>query len=106
VLLEQLRSAGATVVGYDPAAMANIKAQGVELELAKDGYAAAAGADAVVLVTEWHELRDPDLDRLKATMRTHVLRRWSQRVARRRGARARLHVLRDRPTLTPRPTGA
>ena len=33
----------------------------------------AAGADAVVLVTEWHELRDPDLTRLKATMRTPVL---------------------------------
>ena len=73
VLLEQLRGAGATVVGYDPAAMANIKAHGLVLELAKDGYAAAAGADALVLVTEWHELRDPDLARLKATMRTHVL---------------------------------
>jgi UDPglucose 6-dehydrogenase len=73
VLLDQLRAAGATVVGYDPAAMANIKAQGVAIELAKDGYAAATGADALVLVTEWHELRDPDLDRLKSLMRTHVL---------------------------------
>ena len=73
VLLEQLRAAGANVVGYDPAAMTNIKAQGVAIELAKDGYAAATGADALVLVTEWHELRDPDLDRLKSLMRTHVL---------------------------------
>ncbi|MBL0218850.1 MAG: UDP-glucose/GDP-mannose dehydrogenase family protein [Myxococcales bacterium] len=73
VLIEQLRAAGATVVGYDPAAMTNIKAQGVAIELVKDAYAAAAGADAIVLVTEWHELRDPDLDRLKATMRSHVL---------------------------------
>jgi UDPglucose 6-dehydrogenase len=73
VLLEQLRAAGANVVGYDPAAMANIKALGLPIELAKDGYAAATGADALVLVTEWHELRDPDLDRLKALMRTHVL---------------------------------
>ncbi|CAN5835063.1 hypothetical protein BH11MYX3_BH11MYX3_06950 [soil metagenome] len=73
VLIEQLRAAGANVVGYDPAAMANIKAQGVAIELVKDAYAAAAGADALVLVTEWHELRDPDLDRLKGTMRTLVL---------------------------------
>ena len=73
VLIEQLRAAGATIVGYDPAAMDNIKAAGVGIELAKDAYSAAAGADAVVLVTEWHELRDPDLDRLKASMRTHVL---------------------------------
>lgn len=73
VLIDQLRAAGANVVGYDPAAMANIKALGLAIELTRDAYAAAAGADAVVLVTEWHELRDPDLDRLKATMRTHVL---------------------------------
>ena len=73
VLIEQLRAAGATIVGYDPAAMPNVKAANVGIELAKDAYAAAAGADAVVLVTEWHELRDPDLERLKATMRTHVL---------------------------------
>ena len=73
VLIEQLRAAGATIAGYDPAAMDNIKASGAGIELAKDAYAAAAGADAVVLVTEWHELRDPDLDRLKAAMRTHVL---------------------------------
>jgi len=73
VLLEQLRIAGANVVGYDPAAMENIKASGAAIELARDGYAAATGADALVLVTEWHELRDPDLDRLKRLMRTHVL---------------------------------
>ncbi len=73
VLIEQLRAAGANVVGYDPAAMPNIKTQGVAIELVKDGYSAAAGADALVLVTEWHELRDPDLDRLKATMKSMVL---------------------------------
>ncbi|MBA3465671.1 MAG: UDP-glucose/GDP-mannose dehydrogenase family protein [Deltaproteobacteria bacterium] len=73
VLIEQLRGAGATIVGYDPAAMKNIEAAGTGIELVKDAYAAAAGADAVVLVTEWHELRDPDLERLKSSMRTHVL---------------------------------
>lgn len=73
-LVEQLKSAGAQVAGYDPEAMPNIKAQlGTSIELANDAYAAAAGADAVVLVTEWNELRNPDLDRLKATMRTLVL---------------------------------
>ncbi|MGN6103679.1 MAG: UDP binding domain-containing protein, partial [Kofleriaceae bacterium] len=35
--------------------------------------AAAAGADALVLVTEWHELRHPDLERLRELMRTPVL---------------------------------
>ncbi|MDX2089235.1 MAG: UDP-glucose/GDP-mannose dehydrogenase family protein [Kofleriaceae bacterium] len=73
-LIEQLRAAGATIVGYDPQAMPNIKAAvGDAIELVRDAYTAAAGADAVVLVTEWHELRDPDLVRLKAAMRTPVL---------------------------------
>ncbi|HVJ94278.1 MAG TPA: nucleotide sugar dehydrogenase, partial [Labilithrix sp.] len=73
-LIEQLRPAGATLVGYDPQAMPNIKATvGDAIELATNAYAAAKGADALVLVTEWHELRDPDLSRLKATMRTPVL---------------------------------
>ena len=74
-LIEQLRDAGASVAGYDPAAMANVRAALGDdaLELASDPYAAAAGADALVLVTEWHELRHPDLPRLRALMRTPVL---------------------------------
>jgi UDPglucose 6-dehydrogenase len=74
VLIEQLRAAGASLAGYDPAAMPNIRAAvGAEIELAKDAYSAAAGADALVLITEWHELRDPDYERLRHTMRGRVL---------------------------------
>jgi UDPglucose 6-dehydrogenase len=74
VLFEQLRAAGAQVVGYDPAAMPNIKAQlGDAIELADSAYAAAQGADAVALVTEWHELRHPDLERLASQMRGRAL---------------------------------
>jgi len=73
-VIERLRAAGASLRGYDPAAMSNIAAAvGPAIELCKDAYAAAADSDAVVLVTEWHELRDPDLGRLRATMRTPVL---------------------------------
>ena len=46
---------------------------GGKIELAKDAYLAAGGADALVLVTEWHELRDPDLERLKSGMRGRAL---------------------------------
>ena len=73
-LIDQLRSAGATVAGYDPAAAANIRAAlGDAIELVSEPYAAAAGADALVLVTEWHELRHPDLARLATTMKTRAL---------------------------------
>jgi UDPglucose 6-dehydrogenase len=73
-LIEQLRSAGARVAGYDPEAGPNMRAQiGESLEIAPEPYAAATGADALVLVTEWHELRHPDLARLKSIMRAPAL---------------------------------
>jgi len=43
------------------------------LEYCDTPYAAAEGADAVVLVTEWDVLRALDLKRLKATMAGDVL---------------------------------
>lgn len=72
--IDQLLKAGATVTGYDPEAMPNIRAQlGNSIELAKDAYTAAQGADATVLITEWHELRNPEFARLKAAMKSPVL---------------------------------
>jgi UDPglucose 6-dehydrogenase len=89
-LIEQLGQTGATLAGYDPAAMPNIaRALGPAIELCRDAYAAAEGADALVLVTEWHALRDPDLARLHRTMRTPVLvdgrNVWSPAEARQAG---------------------
>ncbi len=73
-LVEQLVASGARVVGYDPQGMPNFSATvGDAITLAADPYAAAQGADALVLVTEWHELRHPDLVRLSSVMRTKSL---------------------------------
>ncbi len=91
-LIEQLHAAGAVVAAYDPAAMPNVQAllgSLPELELVPDPYTAAEGADALVLITEWHELRQPDLDRLMTVMRTPILfdgrNVWSPDEARRAG---------------------
>jgi UDPglucose 6-dehydrogenase len=43
------------------------------VDFAPDPYAAAAGADALFLVTEWNEFRQPDFERLKRTMKQPVL---------------------------------
>jgi UDPglucose 6-dehydrogenase len=90
VLIDQLRAAGATIAAYDPAAMPNVRAQlGAAIELADDPYAAADGADALVLVTDWLALRTPDLDCLARTMRAPLLfdgrNAWSPEDARRAG---------------------
>jgi UDPglucose 6-dehydrogenase len=43
------------------------------LELHDDPYAALAGADGLLLVTEWLSYRSPDFDRIQESLRTKVL---------------------------------
>jgi UDPglucose 6-dehydrogenase len=73
VLVERLLARGARVAAYDPVAADNARAvlgaHGDRLLFAASMYQAAEGADALVLVTEWHELRRPDFARLRAEMR-------------------------------------
>jgi UDPglucose 6-dehydrogenase len=68
-----LREKGARVRGYDPVAMDRVRSMEPEIELGKDPYAIATGADAVVLCTEWNEFRDLNLERLKTLLRHPVL---------------------------------
>ena len=70
-LIDDLLAAGATVQAHDPQAMAHVRALYGSRVLLSDGmYGAAEGADALVLVTEWHEYRRPDFHRLKRILRT------------------------------------
>ena len=68
-----LLAAGAEVRAYDPAAAERARVLLPEVECMHDAYAVAAGADALVLVTEWNEFRELDLRRVKASMRRPVL---------------------------------
>ena len=68
-----LLAAGAHVRGYDPAAMERMRELVPDLEYCKDAYEVAAGADAIVVVTEWNEFRQLDLARIKSSMRRPVL---------------------------------
>jgi UDPglucose 6-dehydrogenase len=74
VLIARLLEAGARVVAHDPIAGDNARALwGERVSVAPGMYHAAEGADALVLVTEWHELRRPDFERLRRIMRRPVL---------------------------------
>jgi UDPglucose 6-dehydrogenase len=55
------------VVGYDPQ-VSDVMSEVPGLEQAHDPYAAAAGADCVVLCTDWPEFRAIDLRRLRDVM--------------------------------------
>lgn len=69
-LIDDVLAAGGKVQAHDPQAMENVKAiYGDRVHFADGMYNALEGADALVLVTEWHEYRTPDFQRMKAGMR-------------------------------------
>ncbi len=68
-----LLAAGAHVRAYDPAAMDRTRAILPDVEFMSGAYDVAAGADAIVIVTEWNEFRHLDLRRLKSSMRKPVV---------------------------------
>ncbi len=74
VLIEKLTAAGVTVKVYDPVAMAECRRRlGDRVVYCNDMYEAAIDADAVMLVTEWKQLRMPSLPVLSRTMRDRVI---------------------------------
>jgi UDPglucose 6-dehydrogenase len=69
-IIDGLLAGGAGVRAYDP--KAEEWAQRVfadRITLCRRAHEAAQGADALVVVTEWNEFREPDFRRLKARMR-------------------------------------
>ncbi len=68
-----LLAAGTHVRAYDPAAMEGARVKLPAVEYTEDAYAVAAGADALVVVTEWNEFRHLDMARVKASMRRPVI---------------------------------
>lgn len=75
-LMEALWAAGANVRAFDPEAMdetRRIYGERDDLVLCQDAEAAVEGADALVLVTEWHIFRTPDFAGLARRMRQPVL---------------------------------
>jgi UDPglucose 6-dehydrogenase len=66
---------GARLAAYDPEGIEEFKlvVQSEKLSYAKDAYAAAEDADAVVLLTEWNEFRNLDLAKIKSLMSNPTL---------------------------------
>jgi UDPglucose 6-dehydrogenase len=71
-ILPALAGKGVRVRAHDPEGMAEAKKQMPELEYCDDPYEAIAGADALVILTEWNSYRSLDLDRVKSLMKAPV----------------------------------
>jgi UDPglucose 6-dehydrogenase len=73
-IIERLLAGGATVKAYDPAA-APVARRLFDSRIAvcEKSYDALAGADALAIVTEWNEFREPDFDKMRALLKQPVV---------------------------------
>lgn len=69
-LLEQ----GANIKAYDPKAIESAKFHfGNKITYTKGSYEALENAEALLLLTEWNEFRNPDFERIKTLMKSPVI---------------------------------
>jgi len=74
VLIDRLLKLGARLQVHDPEAMPNIRAiYGDKLAYAELPMDAVSGADALAIVTEWGEFRNPEFGEIKSRMRQPVI---------------------------------
>ena len=72
-IVARLLQAGAAVRAYDPIAMDKARDIFPQIYYGENAYDAAAGADAVIVVTEWNEFKLLNLERLKQSAKGDIL---------------------------------
>ena len=73
-IIEDLLAEGAAICAHDPVAMEQCRLiLGNRIQYAETNYDALEGADALVIVTDWHEYRHPDFQRIKRTLRQPIV---------------------------------
>jgi UDPglucose 6-dehydrogenase len=73
-VIEGVLARGATVRAYDPKATPQARRfLGDRVTYCARSYEAVEGADALVVVTEWGEFREPDFARIKSLMRSPAI---------------------------------
>ncbi|MEO8910613.1 MAG: UDP-glucose/GDP-mannose dehydrogenase family protein [Gemmatimonadaceae bacterium] len=73
-LIDALLRDGASICAHDPAALEHTRGLlGNRIDYAETNYEALAGADVLVVVTDWNEYRHPDFERVKRTLKQPVI---------------------------------
>ena len=72
-LIMALQDLGAQIKAYDPEGMEQARSELSDVTYCDGPYSCAAGADALVIVTEWEQFRALDLSRLKQEMACPVI---------------------------------
>jgi UDPglucose 6-dehydrogenase len=73
-IIERLLAAGATVRAHDPEAIREAQKHfGDRIEYSHNQYDILAGADALAIITDWSEYRNPDFERIKAALKAPLI---------------------------------
>ncbi len=72
-IIAMLLAEGAAVQAYDPIAMPNTKRIFPHLCYGENAYHAAHGADALLIITEWNEFKQLNMERIRDSMKTPVI---------------------------------
>jgi UDPglucose 6-dehydrogenase len=74
LVIEKLLEEKCQVIAFDPAAMDRARqVLGNKIHYAADAYAAADGADVLLILTEWKEFANLDLVRIKRLLRSPIV---------------------------------
>jgi UDPglucose 6-dehydrogenase len=72
-IAQGLLAGGASVRGYDPISMEVARTMMPAVELSTDPYTMATGCDALMVVTEWNEFKNLDLERIRDLLKQPVI---------------------------------
>lgn len=73
-MINALLAEGASIATYDPEAMNNVKQiMGDKIRFTETQNEALAGADALIIATEWSEFRTPDFNKISALLKNKAI---------------------------------
>ena len=72
-IIEEMQKQGAKIKAYDPEAMEKSKQLFSEIEYCTDPYETAKDSDALLILTEWNEFKELDLNKIKSLMKNSLV---------------------------------
>lgn len=72
-IIPELQKSGAKIKAYDPEAMQKSKEILKDVEYCDDPYEVSAGADALVILTEWNEFREIDMGKIRDLLKNPIV---------------------------------
>ena len=72
-IIQELQKDGAKIKAYDPESMERAKEILNDVEYCENPYDAAENADALLILTEWDEFKEMDMEKIKSLMKHNLI---------------------------------